>query len=108
MESWEQTEKRLVLRHHDEHYENGKRHLVQILDAGTAIELMDKTPKQNRRAYFRSGLSNAVLNFEQFPDWFSWFTSSVLYNESYELRVHSTDSDLIDMLDSINVEYTIA
>lgn len=98
-------EKYLVLSHFDEYYEDDATHLIEITHAGTAVELSDQTPQMNSRAYLRSGLSNAVLSFEQFPEWFEWFREQHLRGDSFKLQVNTDDSDLKELLTEMDIEF---
>lgn len=101
------TEKYLIFSHFDEHYENGAIHLITIENCGTALELMDDTPEMPYRAYCRSGLSNAIISFEQFPKWFDWFQAEHLRDESFELEVTVKDDDLVDLLTDMGIDFTL-
>lgn len=111
--TWEESEKYLVLRHHDEYYSDGARHLVEIKKCGTLLELSPRTP-QNResrhqilphRAYMRSGLSNAIVPLSSFSEWFEWFRDRLLHGDSYHLRVHTEDTEMLSKLEDMGVNF---
>lgn len=111
--TWENSEKYLVLRHHDEHYDDGARHLVEIKKCGTLLELAPGTPRNRvgrnqmlpHRAYMRSGLSNAIIPVSSFPKWFRWFSDTLLHGDSYHLRVHTDDEEILNKLDDMGLSF---